>query len=160
MAKNDTSNRRRLLLGLGTGGAALVWKKPILDAVVLPAHAQMSVCAMITLGNVVTGPVSGSPVPPVCQVTFDVLSGTAGMSLDIVSVTTSALPANVSVTIDPPGPATDSTGPRVVWRGPALEAPFCVPVTPQEEIIFTVTATCAAAISGTFSQDFTLSSLL
>lgn len=160
MAKNNVKDRRRLLLGLGAGGAAVAWRKPLMDAVVLPAHAQMSVCAMITLGNVVTGPVSGSSTPPVCQATFDVLSATAGMTLDIISVTTSTLPANVTVSIDPPGPATDSTGPRIVWRGPSLEAPFCIPVTPQDEVTFTVTATCAAAGGGTFSQDFTLTSLL
>ena len=63
-----------------------------------------------------------------CTLAFDILSGTSGTPLTITSVTTSALPANTTVTVDGLGEATDSIGPRVVWSGPAVNAPFCVPI--------------------------------
>ena len=154
------NQRRKLLLGAGASGAIAAWHTPIINSIITPAHAQMSVCPMVTIANVVTGPVSGSNVPPVCSVTFDVLSATAATLLTITSITTSALPADTTVTFDSLGTATDLAGPRVTWRGPAAGAPFCLPFTPVDSVTFTITATCAAAGGGTFSQDFTLASLL
>jgi hypothetical protein len=158
------NQRRKLLLGVGATSAIAVWHKPIVNAIILPAHAQTSnpaaVCPMIVLGNTVTGPVSGSNTPPVCSVTFDVLSATAVTSLTITGITTTALPADTTVTFDSLGQATDLAGPRITWRGPAAGAPFCLPFTPVDSVTFTITATCAAAGGGTFSQDFTLASLL
>lgn len=158
------NQRRKLLLGLGATSAIAVWHKPIVNAIVLPAHAQTSnpaaVCPMIVLGNTVTGPVSGSNTPPVCSVTFDVLSADAATSLTITDITTSTLPADTTVTFDSLGTATDLAGPRITWRGPAAGAPFCLPFTPVDSVTFTITATCAAAGGATFFQDFTLASLL
>jgi len=153
--------RRTLLLGAGAASALVVWHKPVVNAIVMPAHAQASVCPMIVLGNSVTGPVSGTNVPPVCSLTFDVLSGTAGMPLTITAITPQTLPADTTFTVDALGTATDVVGPRIVWRGPAAGAPFCSPFTPVVDLMFSVTATCAAVPGmGTFSQDFTISSLL
>ena len=172
--------RRKLLLGLGATGAMAVWHKPIISAIVLPAHAQMSpddepapapepapppvpaedLCPMIVIGNSVTGPVSGTSTPPVCTLTFDVLSGTAGTPLTVLSITTSTLPADTTFTVDGLGEATDMVGPRVVWRGPAVGAPFCMPFTIVDDLTFTVTASCDASGGDTFTQDFLLSSLV
>jgi hypothetical protein len=161
------NQRRKLLLGIGATSSLAVWHKPVVNSIMLPAHAQtsmpptpMELCSMIVVGNTVTGPLSGTNVPPVCSVTFDVLSGTAGMPLTITAITTSALPADTTVTFDALGEATDLTGPRVVWRGPAAGAPFCLPFTPVDNVVFTVTATCGAAAGGTFSQDFNLNDII
>lgn len=132
------------------------------DTPVVPTLAE-DVCPMITIGNVVTGPVSGNNTPPVCSVTFDVLSGTAGTPLTITAIDPGTLPADTTFTIDSLGTATDLTGPRIVWRGPAVGAPFCLPFTVIDDVVFSVTATCAAATGlaeTTFTQDFTLSDLI
>lgn len=167
-------NQRRKLLISGTVMA--VWHKPMVNSVVTPAHAQTSpvepppppppppnpedVCPMIVTGNVVFGPVSGSNTPPVCSVTFDVLSGMAGTPLTITSIT-NTMAADTTITYDSFGDVTDTTGSRVVWRGPATDAPFCTNFTVVNEVTFTVTATCAAAPdAGTFTQDFTLTQIL
>ncbi len=164
--KDKTNQRRKLLLGVGASSAIAVWQKPVINSLIIPAHAQTSMlapedlCPMITIGNVVTGPVSGSNTPPVCSITFDVLSGTAGTPLTITGIDPGTLPANTTFTIDSLGTATDVSGPRVVWRGPATDAPFCTNIALIEDVSFTVTATCVAAGGGTFSQDFTVSGLV
>ena len=152
--------RRKLLLGLGASSAIAAWHKPVINSIITPAHAQMSVCPMITIGNVVTGPVSGTNVPPLCSVTFDVLSGTPGVPLTITAIDPGTLPADTMFNIDSLGTATDVVGPRIVWRGPAAGAPFCLPFTVIDDITFSVTATCSAAGGGTFTQDFLLSDLV
>ena len=45
--RNSNTNRRKLLLGLGSGIAGVAqlpekWTKPVIDSVILPAHAQTS----------------------------------------------------------------------------------------------------------------------
>ena len=152
--------RRKLLLGLGASSAIAAWHKPVINSIITPAHAQMSVCPMITIGNVVTGPVSGTNVPPLCSVTFDVLSGTPGMPLTITAIDPGTLPADTMFNIDSLGTATDVVGPRIVWRGPAADAPFCTNIALINDVSFTVTATCAAAGGGTFTQGFTVSGIL
>ncbi len=163
-------SRRKLLLGSASSVALVAWHKPIINAVVTPAHAQTSapltptaqdVCPMITTGNVTTGPVSGTTTPPVCTATFDILSSDASADLTISAIDPGTLPANVTIDIQDLGVANTSTGPRVVWRGPASDAPFCTDLMPTEEVTFTVTATCAAATAGdSFTQTFTLTSII
>jgi len=64
-------------------------------------------------------------------------------------------------TFSGPIAATDATGVRIVWTGPATNAPFCVPVEPIDDITFTVTATCDDAFEmETYTEDFTLSDIL
>lgn len=165
-SKASLKGRRKILLGLTSGTALAVWQKPIINGIVTPAHAQTSptpadLCPTIVIGNVITGPISGTTTPAVCSITFDVLSGEAGTPLTITSITNSTLTANNTVLYDSFGEATDTTGPRVVWRGPASDAPFCTDLVPIDEVTFTVTATCAAApMMGTFTQDFTLADIL
>ena len=63
--ENQThTSRRKLLATLGVGTVAAVtlpskWKKPMVDAIVLPAHAQTSATCMtdVTVG----GPLLGNP---------------------------------------------------------------------------------------------------
>ena len=154
-------NRRKLLMGLGTTTAAAVWHKPVVKSIVLPAHAQASICPMIVVSNVVFGPVSGTTMPPVCSTTFDVLSGDSVIPLDITSITTSTLAADTTVDVQDLGTATNVVGPRVTWQGPASDAPFCSDAMPIDDVTFTVTATCDAVMGGgTFSQDFLLSEIL
>ena len=165
-------NERRKLL-VGSGIVMTAWHKPIINRIVTPAHAQMSpvdppvdppnpedVCPMIVIDDVVFGPLSGTSTPPVCSVTFDVFSGTAGTPLTIVSITNTTA-ADTTIIYDTFGEVTDTSGSRVVWQGPATDAPFCSDFMVVNEVTFTVTATCAAAPSaGTFTQDFTLTEIL
>lgn len=162
-------NRRDILKGAGILSVLTVWHKPIVNSVVLPAHAQTStppppppadLCSGIVIGNVVSGPVSGSTTPPVCTTTFDVLSDNSRGDITIVSIQEDVLPANTSLTVQSLGTATSTTGPRVTWRGPASDAPFCTNPVPIDDIVFTVTATCSAAGGREFTQDFRLSEIL
>jgi len=171
MKKKTNLKRRQLMLGTLGAGAVLPaqWTKPLINSVLMPAHAQMSpdplpnpedVCPMIVVGNVLFNPVSGTNTPPVCVVTFDVFSSDATASLTITDISNNST-ADTTVTVTDLGVATDATGPRVVWQGPAVDAPFCGTIEPIEDVTFTVTATCAAALgSGTFTQDFVLSSIV
>ena len=63
------------------------------------------------------------------------------------------------------GAATDTSGPRVTWRGPAPDAPFCTDLNiptgaPTDDVSFTVVATCEAALGGELSQEFSLLDIL
>jgi len=155
------NDRRKILLGLGTSTAVVAWHKPLVKAIALPAHAQASpMCPMVVIGNVLFGPVSGSNTPPLCTVTFDVLSASATLPLTIENITDNA-PADTTIVYDTFGEVTDSVGSRVVWRGPATDAPFCSNLIVVNEVIFTVTASCAAAPNTpSFTQEFTLTEVL
>ena len=172
------SNRRSLLLGVGVSSVAAVWHKPIINALMLPAHAQTSElirlapreipfvapeerCSMILLGNAEVS-ASASANPSMCSITFSVLSASPTDELDIVSITTSALAAGTTfvITGDQLGVATDTVGPQATWSGPTVEAPVCTSPTLIDDVTITVTASCVAANGLPFSQDFLLSSLL
>jgi len=63
MNKNrQTDISKRRLLSLGTGlTLAPIWSTPLLTAVVLPAHAQTSVCETdMTVGGPLSGNASGA----------------------------------------------------------------------------------------------------
>ena len=155
------NDRRKILLGLGTGGVLSAWHKPIVNAVLVPAHAQLSpepepepdpdppvvVCPAIIAGNAQSSGLSGTASFTSCGVTFDIFSSDPAVPLEITSIGTNPLGADVSVTNDGLGPATDTTGPRVTWMGPISgSAPDdCVSpstVVPAEDVTFTITATC------------------
>lgn len=159
IANKVTSDRRRALLGMG--GVVAVWHKPLVSAIVLPAHAQMSVatCPMIAIANVVTGPES-SLNPPLCNVVFDILSGDSAVTLTILSVTTTTLDdADSSVDVALLGEATSITGPRVTWRGPATTAPSCDAFDPITDVTFIIEASCDV-VDEPFTQEFLLSDIL
>lgn len=182
MKNNNT--RRNVLLKLSGVSALTVWHKPLINSVLTPAHAQMSpldppvdppvdpvpldpadVCPMIVIGNVLPGPVSGTSAVPVCQVTFEVLSADAATPITIISIDAGTLPADTTIDIQDIGEATDALGPRVVWRGPATDAPFCMDIQPLADVTFTVTATCTAVTSddlnmGEYQQTFLLSDIV
>jgi len=174
--KTNKSTRRKLVLGLGATSAMAVWHKPIINRIVTPAHAQTSpdpeplptpeeLCPMIVTGNVVFGPVSGTNTPPVCTATFDVLSGDAANTLTILSIDAGTLPADTTVDIQDLGVASATAGPRVVWQGPATDAPFCSDLMPVDDITFTITASCEASDNqdtdgDDFTQEFLLSAIL
>ncbi len=160
--ENSVNRRRKLLLGAGAAGVIATWQRPIVNAIIIPAHAQMSVCPAITIGNVTGGPLSGATSATACSLTFDVLSGTPGTNLNITAITPETLPADTTFSVDAVGTATNTVGPRIVWRGPAVGAPFACTggFTVVSDLSFTVTATCDAAGGGTFTQDFTISDLI
>ena len=156
------NDRRKILLGLATGGVLSAWHKPIVNAVLVPAHAQTSpepepepdpdpdppvVCPEIIAGNVQSSALSGTASFTSCSLTFDIFSSDPATPLEITAIDNSPLGADVSVTNDGLGTATDTTGPRVTWIGPiAGSAPSdCQSpsmVVPVDDITFTITATC------------------
>lgn len=161
--------RRGLILGL-TGSAALaLWHKPVVNAVLTPAHAQTSEmpepepepepCPTLTTGNVTTGPVSGTNVPAVCTATFDIFNSDSATEVTVTAIDTGTLPANVTVDVQDLGVTTPTSGPRVVWRGPATDAPFCSDLMPTDDITFTVTASCTDNPTP-FTQTFMLSEII
>lgn len=162
--------RRQLLKGVVGVSALAAWHKPMVNTVITPAHAQTSpidpppppppMCPDAVIGNVTFGPVSGTNTPPVCQATFDVLSTDASQPLNIVSITDDNADDDTTITYDAFGEATDTTGPRVVWRGPASDAPFCSDLMPTTDVTFTVTFTCEEAGDTEFTNTFTLSEIL
>lgn len=161
LSGNYKQSRRRLLGGVAGVSALAAWHKPIINAVILPAHAQTSVCPTVTVQNVTFGPLSGMSTPSVCSVTFDVFSSDPLQDVTIQSIETSTLAANVTVDVQDLGITTSTSGPRVVWQGPASDAPFCSDLMPSNDVTFTATLTCSSVAPGTsFTQSFTLLSLL
>ncbi|GAA6138995.1 hypothetical protein NBRC116583_27420 [Arenicella sp. 4NH20-0111] len=60
MKEIETDIKKRKLLGLATATLlAPIWSKPLINAVILPAHAQTSV-AMCTTDTTVGGPLAGN----------------------------------------------------------------------------------------------------
>lgn len=161
--KTKQNARRRFLFG----GAAIAivlpskWSKPVINAVVLPAHAQTSsaTCPRVAIGNVVFGPISGGGAQPQCTVTFDVLSADSA-NVTVINIENSALLNGASVTYNGFGTATQTTGPRIIWQGNAAEAPFCSTVSPSDPVSFTVTYTCDAVNGEEFTQVFELSDIV
>ncbi len=66
-------------------------------------------CPMISVGNVVFGSVLSTNTPPVCMVTFDVLSSDASTSLEIADISNNST-ADTTVMITDLGVVTDVTG--------------------------------------------------
>ena len=171
-AKNNEQRKSRRALLKGTLGvtaavtatAAIVpsrWTKPVVNAIVLPVHAQTSpeppepTCPELVIGNIVTGPVSGQAQ---CTITFDMLSADAAMPVTVTDISNSSLVDPDTVTYNGFGEATDTTGPRVVFQGATTNAPFeCTD--PINEVTFSVTFTCEDADPTTFTQDFLLSEI-
>ncbi len=134
-----------VLAGTSTKIAPGKWTKPLLSSVILPAHAQTSVCPALVVGNTSFGPGSA---PGTCGLNFELLSGDAAQDLTIVSVTNST-PVGMDAVSYPggtTGTASSTSGLAIAWVGQAVGAPFAcataAPV-PINEISFTVTYNCA-----------------
>ncbi|MGH1542560.1 MAG: hypothetical protein ACRBHB_19205 [Arenicella sp.] len=154
MVSDKVANKRRTLRTLltvssvaGASAAALPgqWKKPFMNAIVLPAHAQTSVCPALVVGNSAFGPGSA---PGTCGLSFELLSGDAAQDLVILSVSNST-PVGTDVVSYPSGTsgtASSTAGLAISWVGQAVGAPFAcataAPV-PIDEVTFTVTYNCA-----------------
>lgn len=155
------NERRKILFGIGATSAMAAWHKPLINAVVVPAHAQGSppivpetppppppvVCPDLIIDNVTSQALSGANSSTSCGVTFDVLSSSPDVVLTVTAIDTSALAAGVTVVNDGLGAASMTSGPRVTWTGPiAGTAPGdCTnptSIVPAEDVTFTITATC------------------
>lgn len=146
---NIPSSRRAVLKSVALSGAALsvlpsTWTKPVVNSVLLPAHAQTSVCASVIFGNATSSVGSGGAV---CGLSFELLSGDAAASIDIISITNTApvSPDAVTYPSGTSGSVTATSGLSVNWVGAAIGAPFtCSPLDAINEITFTVTYNCAS----------------
>lgn len=143
------NERRKILLGIGATSAMAAWHKPLINAVVVPAHAQTSpvICPDLIVDNVTSQALSGDGSNTSCGVTFDILSSSPDVVLTVTAIDTSALAADVTVVNDGLGDASMTSGPRVTWTGPiAGTAPGdCTNpanIVPAEDVTFTITATC------------------
>ena len=113
------------------------------------------VCPLPAIINVVeSGPTSGSAP---CTITFDVVSSD-GTTLTVTNIVDAGAGVGTTVTYDPFGDVTDTTGIRVVISSTA-GAPFCNDPTLFGDITFTVTTTCAVNETPA-TTDFTLASIL
>jgi len=157
---NPARERRQILKGALGVGALAAWHKPIINSVVTPAHAQTSFCPVLVFSNISSGPLSGMTTPPVCQVTFDVLSPDA-TPVTIVNITDNSVSPNTMINYDVFGSdVTDTVGSRVVWQGEASDAPFCTDLMPTEDVEFTITLSCAASGGLEETQMVMLSTIL
>ena len=143
------NERRKILLGIGATSAMAAWHKPLINAVVVPAHAQTSpvICPDLIVDNVTSQALSGDGSNTSCGVTFDILSSSPDVVLTVTAIDTSALAADVTVVNDGLGDASMTSGPRVTWTGPiAGTAPGdCTNpanIVPADDVTFTITATC------------------
>ena len=184
--KNKTINtRRRALQGITGAAAIVVWHKPVINTIVLPAHAETSpvpsptpptspdpspapappptaeeLCPMVVAGAPETSAVSGDGSITDCSGFFMIFSSDPTTPLTIIDITTSSLPANTTVSIQDLGTATDSQGPLISFQAPFATAPICTDFVPEEDITFTITATCDAVTDGdTFTTEISFSSL-
>lgn len=93
--KSQQANRRHLLVVIGIGALAPLavptkWSKPIIESVILPAHAQTSMCVTdTTVGGPLIGNASGAST---CQAACEAEANSQGAQL-----------CNVTETIDSGG---------------------------------------------------------
>jgi len=91
--KSEQVERRKLLTFIGAGSMAAVaipakWHKPIIDSMVLPAHAQTSMCVTdTTVGGPLVGNASGATT---CQAACEAEAAAVNAQLCSVSETTDA----------------------------------------------------------------------
>ena len=117
-------------------------------------------CPMVVAGAPETSAVSGVGSDTDCSGFFMIFSSDPATPLTIISITPSTLPAGTTVNIVDLGTATDSQGPLISFQAPFATAPLCGDFVPEEDVIFTVTATCDAVTDGdTFTTEISLSSL-
>ena len=145
-------NRRIALKSFAFSGASLSllpssWTKPVVNSVLLPAHAQTSVieCPVLSVGN---GTFSAGSAPGTCGLSFEFVSGDATTPLNVISIANTTLVGTDQVTYSSgtSGSVTATSGLGVVWLGQAVGAPFAcaadAPV-PINDVTFTVTFNCA-----------------
>ena len=158
--KSNRIARRRLLTHLSVGGLVAgaghlpnEWVKPVVNHVLLPAHARASVCGL-TIQNIAVPPGSGS----FCSVTFEVRT-VAGQAT-ITSITNTPLGASDLGVVLPslPGTATTSSGPSVQWGGVNLSVSALVCI-PQTDVTFSIRYSCAGSAE-VCEQSFVLSNII
>lgn len=90
---------KRTLLGFGVAAVlSPVWVKPVVTAVILPAHAQTSMCVTDTT---IGGPLSGAPGNPAsCQVACETEATNRGAQLCEVRETITASGTDCACDLD------------------------------------------------------------
>ncbi len=96
------NNQRRNLLGaaiLGTG--CHIWSRPVVDTVILPAHAQTSVCVT---DETVGGPIEGNPAQAdSCPAACEFVAQQENAQLCLAETTELASGTECSCELDLPG---------------------------------------------------------
>jgi len=125
---NINGARRKLLL----------WTPPVITAVMLPTHAQASVCELAKPIAKASVPSKCAGDPPQGQATITLCSDNAGVPVEVYSITHDAADPNV-ISGPTSGTLNGDGGIDIVWEGPATDAITCLPET---EVTFTVNFTC------------------
>lgn len=123
----------------------LKWTPPVITAVVLPTHAQTSVCeSMPVLTATVAAKCSGSPL--VSQAVITIFSDAADASeveLDILAVNFSGLGASDTFSVPSlPMSVIDTVGLDIEWSGEATDAVTCLPMS---NITIDISYSCSSA---------------
>ena len=149
MSEQVKKQGRRAILGAAAIGAMAPnsWTKPVVGAMVLPAHAMTSmpvVCPDIVIDRVTTSIMGSGEVQ--CSLNFNVLSADS-TPLTVTSITNSTLSIGAAVTYeDFPVEITDTAGTLVAWTG-GQSSPECgVGSNFASDVVFTVEATCEGAL--------------
>lgn len=169
LGERKMNERRKLLLGLGATSAMTVWHKPLVNAVVLPAHATGSPppppsppttpppppppppppvqCPSIVIGDVQSSALSGAGSATSCGISFEIFSTDPAIPLTITVIDAAPIEVGVEVTNDGLGDVTSEDGVRVTWTGPivgsAADCANLADIVPLDDVTFTISATCA-----------------
>ncbi|MEM7194886.1 MAG: hypothetical protein AAF402_08050 [Pseudomonadota bacterium] len=122
-ARRGALAKLTLLTGISAVSIPSVWKHPVVDSVLLPAHAAASVCPPLAFISPTATPGSGLT----CPIAFEIVSSSAEIPVNILSITATPLGPNDGVTYNPesfPATATSESGVQVNWDGEAVQPIF------------------------------------
>ncbi len=133
----------------------LTWTPPLISTVVIPAHAQMSVCgSMPVLSANTASKCAGDP--PVGQVFVTLLSDAidpADVDLTIIDIAIMGASADDVIVLPTlPAQISDVAGIEIEWSGPATDAITCLPLS---TIRFDITYSCNSASDQTVGSNLT-----
>ena len=114
----------------------LLWTPPLISVVVLPVHAQTSVCVIEPTIEAIPAKCSG--VDPQGQATLTIVSPDAGVPLNIISISNDAVEPNM-IGGATSGTSTSASGLDITWNGPSTDSTTCLP---EVNVNFVVTYTC------------------
>jgi len=122
----------------------MAWSVPTVSSIVLPAHAQTSVCNSVPLLSA-SSPSKCSGVPPVGEASLSLISSGSDV-LEIISIAVQGASATDTVTLPMmlPSQIMNTVGLDIRWVGDATDATTCLPLS---DITFEVGYRCAGNLT-------------